>query len=88
MHSIQPLYIYTNTCFETEMRAYRFHMITSFLQGNPRRPVEVVRGPQVVDRAGSLRVQPQPRLPLAAPMQQADWPRVKPPAPAFQVVTP
>uniref|UniRef100_J3MNJ9 Uncharacterized protein n=1 Tax=Oryza brachyantha TaxID=4533 RepID=J3MNJ9_ORYBR len=48
--------------------------------------VEVVWRPEVVDGAGLPRVESQPWLPLAAPVEEADRARVEAPAPALHVV--
>ncbi|KAF7007211.1 hypothetical protein CFC21_022166 [Triticum aestivum] len=48
--------------------------------------VEVVGFPEVVDGARLPGVEPQPRLPLPAPVQQADGARVEAPAPPLRVV--
>ena len=50
------------------------------------RTVEIVRCPEVVDGAGLPRVQPQPWLSFATPMEQANGTRVQAPTLSFNVV--
>ena len=58
----------------------------SLLEHRRRWPEEVVRRPEVVDGARAPRVEPDPWLPLAAPMEEADGPRVEATAPPLDVV--
>ncbi|KAF3784110.1 hypothetical protein EJ110_NYTH15557 [Nymphaea thermarum] len=48
--------------------------------------VKIIRRPEAVDGTGLPRVQPQPWLPLATPVQQANRPGVEGPAIALEVV--